>query len=385
MNMSEAEQVLSLVGDIYDAALEPGRWRDVLERTASFVGGAGAALVSLDVVSLTGHFVYTWGFDPHYVKLYLNEYIKLNPARCPILFIKVGEVRSISNLVPFDEFQQTRLHQEWVKPQGWGDATIGMLDKSPSTAAHLTIAHHDWDSPASEESRRRVALIVPHMRRAVLIAKMIEVHKSEASSLMDAVDAMAAGVFLVSSEARVVHANASAREMLEAGDTLRAIDNRLDAAELEARATLLDAITRATAGDFALGVHGVAIPLSSLVGERYIAHVLPLTTGRRRNSGAGESVAVGVFVQKATLKGPTPIQAIAQHFHLTPGELRVLVAIVEVGGVPEVAPVLGISEATVKAHLRSVFDKTGAKRQADLIKLFAGYANPLLDRSEQPA
>jgi hypothetical protein len=36
---------------------------------------------------------------------------------------------------------------------------------------------------------------------------------------------------------------------------------------------------------------------------------------------------------------------------LTPAEVRVLFAIVEIGGVPEVAPVLGISEQTDKSHL----------------------------------
>ncbi len=51
--------------------------------------------------------------------------------------------------------------------------------------------------------------------------------------------------------------------------------------------------------------------------------------------------------------------------------------IVEVGGVPEVAPIFGVSEPTVKTHLRHVFNKTGTKRQADLVKLIAGYASPL--------
>jgi DNA-binding CsgD family transcriptional regulator len=51
--------------------------------------------------------------------------------------------------------------------------------------------------------------------------------------------------------------------------------------------------------------------------------------------------------------------------------------IVQLGGVPEVAPVLGISETTVKTHLQHVFDKTGTRRQADLVKLVAGYMNPL--------
>jgi DNA-binding CsgD family transcriptional regulator len=52
-------------------------------------------------------------------------------------------------------------------------------------------------------------------------------------------------------------------------------------------------------------------------------------------------------------------------------------AIVEVGGVPEVASVLGVSESTVKTHLQRVFDKTGANRQADLVKLVGSYMNPL--------
>jgi DNA-binding CsgD family transcriptional regulator len=51
--------------------------------------------------------------------------------------------------------------------------------------------------------------------------------------------------------------------------------------------------------------------------------------------------------------------------------------IVNVGGVPEAADVLGISETTVKTHLQHVFEKTRTRRQADLIKLVATHMNPL--------
>jgi DNA-binding CsgD family transcriptional regulator len=63
---------------------------------------------------------------------------------------------------------------------------------------------------------------------------------------------------------------------------------------------------------------------------------------------------------------------------LTPSELRVLFAIVEVGGVPEVADVLGISETTARTHVEHLFEKTGTSRQVDLLKLVAGYSNALL-------
>jgi DNA-binding CsgD family transcriptional regulator len=50
---------------------------------------------------------------------------------------------------------------------------------------------------------------------------------------------------------------------------------------------------------------------------------------------------------------------------------------VEEGGVREVSESLGVAETTIKTHLSRLFEKTGAGRQADLIKLVAGYASPL--------
>ena len=69
---------------------------------------------------------------------------------------------------------------------------------------------------------------------------------------------------------------------------------------------------------------------------------------------------------------------ISKTFSLTPTELRVLLAIVDVGGVPEVAEALGVAETTVRTHLGRLFDKTGTGRQADLVKLVAGFCNPLV-------
>jgi DNA-binding CsgD family transcriptional regulator len=80
-----------------------------------------------------------------------------------------------------------------------------------------------------------------------------------------------------------------------------------------------------------------------------------------------------VFIRKAALDLPSPPVVIAKQFGLTQAELRVLFSVVEIGGVSEVAEVLGIAEATVKTHLQHVFEKTGTGRQADLVKLVAGY------------
>jgi len=82
-----------------------------------------------------------------------------------------------------------------------------------------------------------------------------------------------------------------------------------------------------------------------------------------------------VFVRKAALDMPSALESIAQAYKLTARELSVLMGIVEVGGIPEVAAVLGLSVATVKTYLRIAFRKTGTSRQADLVKLVAGFAS----------
>jgi DNA-binding CsgD family transcriptional regulator len=106
--------------------------------------------------------------------------------------------------------------------------------------------------------------------------------------------------------------------------------------------------------------------------------VLPLTSGVRRRAGTGYAAAAAVFVQKASLDMSSPQDAIAKLYKLTPMELRVLFAIVQVGGVPEVAAMMGSSSSTIRTHLRRLFSKTGTDRQANLVKLVAGYTNPLV-------
>ena len=166
--------------------------------------------------------------------------------------------------------------------------------------------------------------------------------------------------------------------MIADGNILRAPLGRIVASDPDANRTLQDTFLPAATGDAAIGVRGVAVPLVARDGEHYVAHVLPLSSGARRSAGVNYAAAAVLFVQKAALARRSPPEAIAKTYRLTAMEVRVLLAIVEVGGAPQVAEALGIGEGTVKTHLKRLFEKTGARRQADLVKIFAGYTSPLL-------
>ncbi len=375
--MDEAARLSALIGDIYDAALQPELWTGVMEKAGGFVSGSGASIFSRDSVHRTGNAHYSFGVDPRYEQLYFEKYIKFDPLNAAYLTLAVGDVMSNSNVVDRAEFAESRFYQEWARPQGWVDNIFAALERSPTSIAGFVVFRHERDGIADDDARGRLRLLAPHLRRAVLIGKVIDLKVIEAATFADALDGLSAGMFLVDASAHMVHANTAGHAILAADDFLRLAGDRLAARDPEIDRVLRDVLTAAGNGDAAVGIKGIALPLSARDGERHVAHVLPLTSGARRRAGVATSAAAVLFVHKAALDFPSPPEAIARAYKLTPTELRVLLAIVEIGGAPEVAEALGIGDATVRTHLGRLFEKTGAKRQVDLVKLVAGFSSPL--------
>jgi DNA-binding CsgD family transcriptional regulator len=376
--MSEPEQLFALIGDIYDAALNPALWVGVLEKTARFVGGPAAGLFWQDAASKSGDAAYGYGIEPYYQELYFEKYIKLDPLLIGHFFAEVEQPVSVSDIMPYDEFLETRAYLEWGRPQGLVDTLNVVLDKTATSAAMYCFFRHERDGPVDDEMRRRMQLIAPHVRRAVLIGRAIDVKTAEAATFADAADGLGAGMFFVDASARIVHANASGHAMLAQGALLRVVDGRLVPIDASAEQPLNEVYAMAERGDAAVGVKGIAVPLLALDGERHVAHVLPLTSGARRRAGTSYAATAAMFVRKAALNTPSPQEVIGKLYKLTPTELRVLLAIVQVGSPAGAAETLGVAESTVKTHLHRLFAKTGTKRQADLVKLVAGYASPFI-------
>jgi DNA-binding CsgD family transcriptional regulator/PAS domain-containing protein len=376
--MREAERLSAIIGHIYDAALDPALWVGVLERAAGFTNAAAASLYARDLASKTATIAYQYGLDPQYVQLYMQTYVERVPA-LDYFIANIEEPLSTADVLPYGKFVETRFYKQWALPQGLGDALHTMLDKSATSGTAFVVFRHARDGLVDDETRQRTRLIVPHVRRAALIGNVIEQRTAEAATLADTLDGISAGMLLLDATGRIVHANAAGHAMLAKAEVLRAAGGRLAANDRQSDQMLADICASAGGGDAAIGIKGIALPLNAHGGERYVAHVLPLTSGARRRGAAAYRAAAALFVHKAALDALSPPEAIAKAYKLTPMELRALLAVVQVGGVPKVADALGIAETTVKTHLGHLYEKTGACRQADLVKLVAGFANPLVD------
>src|SRR4029434_4613392 len=139
--------------------------------------------------------------------------------------------------------------------------------------------------PADAGARRRMLLLAPHFRRAVNIGKIIDLKRVEAAALADTLDGLAAGMFLVDSGGSIVHANAAGNAALAEETVAQRAAGKLALVDADAQPTMRALCIAAGDGDAAIGSRGIAVPLNARDGERWVAHVLPLTSGTRRKAG----------------------------------------------------------------------------------------------------
>jgi DNA-binding CsgD family transcriptional regulator len=370
-------ELSGLIGDIYDTTMDAALWPGALRKIGDFTGGMAICLHTWDASDRRW---YACGrTDPDYDRLFLDEYYKINPVGGRFNAAEVGRLVGIGDVMDLDEYRASSFYCEWSRPQGVADIKVLWLDRSATTNAVLVAYLYEGNALPDEEIRRRALLIGQHLRRAAVVGRVLEHKTSEAATLAETFDGLRAAMLLVDADGRVVHANAAGAAMLREGLALRMVSGRLAAAGTRASPALLGAIAAAKGGDTAVGDRGIAVTLTTRDGERYVVHTLPLTSAQRRGARTRRGAVAALLVQKAALELRATSDPIAKAFDLTPTELRVLLAVVEASGVAETAAALGLSQATVKTHLHRLFGKTDTRRQADLVKLVAGFANPLAD------
>ena len=107
-------------------------------------------------------------------------------------------------------------------------------------------------------------------------------------------------------------------------------------------------------------------------GHPRAVHVAPLRPG---GAPAPEgAAAVLLLVRDPAGTSPLTGSLLIGLFGLTGAEARVATALLAADGPREVAAQLGIGLSTVRTHLHRLYDKTGTRRQAELVWLLATLA-----------
>ena len=143
--MREAEELSQVIGDIYDASLDPGLWPSAIESICGYVGAASASLHSQNSISRATDALFWWGREssaPHYFDLYLQKYGKINPIFPGVVFFDVELPVAVPDVISCEEFVQTRFFREWLAPQSLMDGLFSNLEKGATSCALFTAMRH---------------------------------------------------------------------------------------------------------------------------------------------------------------------------------------------------------------------------------------------------
>jgi DNA-binding CsgD family transcriptional regulator/PAS domain-containing protein len=366
-----------LIGSIYDCALDPERWdqmlcklRDVFNGQTAQLGlvkrRGGRFLISKDV-----------GMGPELLEIQARHAPEIN-ALVAGFYEKVStdEPHVVSRHLPRKDWEIPYFQES--RKRGFVDMMTYALIWDSEHFSGFGIGRLERQGLFTNREITLGGLLLPHLRRAVTISKVLDARAIEKARMAEALDALKCGVVLTDGSSAILHANSAAERMFRHGWSVQSARGMLAAKLPAAAKELRTAIKLAAQDESALGMSGLAIRLSEHDEAPVFAHVLPLTGGELRAGLEPEAVAA-VFIGAAQDEAEAA-QAMASAYGLTPAETRLLESLLAGHTLTETATALGIAMTTAKTHLDNIFQKTGVNRQAELIRLAARAAPPVASR-----
>lgn len=208
-----------------------------------------------------------------------------------------------------------------------------------------------------------------------------EVERTLYSTVMDR---LAVGVVILGAGGGILCCSRKADEALSERDGLQLQAGRLRATcakeDRELQAAIKLAIQAAANG--VQTTRGIA--LTRLSGQRNLGLVVQAMPAAAR-PGAIAGPTVAIFLRDPEANAEVEGDLVRELFDLTPAEAAVARRLAAGLSLEDAASSLDISRNTARAHLRSIFSKSGITRQTELVRLMLNSAVVLGERQRQVA
>ncbi len=357
----ELSKVLNRLGE---AAVNPEAWRDIMDGICKAVGASAAILLQSDI--RTPDVPRTESIDEATQFYFRNNWHLIDPRAKAFPRLMAGEVVTDLDVMTPEQIRSDPMYNEVLFPFGYRwFAGVGFWADSAAWA--LTIQRTGREGAFEARDKQLLARLAPRLTETATLATVVG--RIALNSMTDVLDRVRQPAMVLDRQGRVLSTNAAAESGFD--NEVRVRERRLVVRDKQAmtRIDQLTSMIRSTPDT-------VALPASPILIRRtnkppVVLRVLPV-------DGAARSVFLGaramlILSNLVPRAAPDPA-LIAQAFDLTPAESRLAALLASGTTIDSAAEQLHISRETARNHLKSIFSKTGAHRQSELVTLVSQLA-----------
>lgn len=345
---------------LYGSCTDPMGWRNVLDLLGAQMSVGSVVLQEFQFDEQGPEAIWV----AHDSLTDLTEYhTKISDARNPRLRARpipsvVCRLVDDDDLFSSDQHSIKRRFQAQLSQIGFGRFLGGMV--SLGNGRYMTLALHRRVGDGKEFSERQrtyLSALLPHFGQALQLTRAVAANRCADALLRGHLDRWTCGLVVCDSAGLVLWLNQRASSELSCGRGQQLHENRFLAPNSEVRLRLTEALRRQVAS---AGPNFLVLDSGSLRWQ------LALQTLDR--STASESPLLLVTLTRDEPAGLLPVESLVALFGLTEAEARLASAFISGITLEKYAQKKGVRLGTVRYQLKQVLAKSGARRQADLVR-----------------
>ncbi|MGH6760896.1 MAG: helix-turn-helix transcriptional regulator [Phyllobacterium sp.] len=349
-----------LINFIYATLLGEASWQQFLDKLAAGIPGGKAVMVMHGITSPEGGYVpLNAGFDDAAIETYNAHYAALNLWQPPLARHKVGAGVIDNELFPREELVKSAFYNDYLLPneiQVAAGVKIGSDRRYSFSVATLSA---QTDLQLKQNMASRLTRLGPHLKRAFDYYKKGQANRTInefGASLFDAIDI---GVIVIGDGACIKTISAAGEAMLANTSPVHISPlGRVRLRDTPLQAALDGMLSRTYAGPKVIS---------------HFSHETKLTLIQVKKDCISlyfEGPTVIVLMEQLG-RGATAFdpQHVSLVYGLTRAETRALSGIVAGKSVDQIAQEARLSRETIRTQIKSLYAKTGATSQADILRL----------------
>jgi DNA-binding CsgD family transcriptional regulator len=364
----DIDQLLDLVGTIYDAALSPNGWDPLLQRLTELFRGTGTVFFVRDGQRAGLDFARLWGIENTALEQFQSHFASVDVGLDALLRKPPGSVVTEES-VPRDVYLGSEMLNDFRRP--WDSERFIACDVFRDARRFGVLAVQGSKRRKSFGSTEKAVLerLLPHLRRAVQMQSHLHVVHTQRRAFEELIDGLFVGVLLLDGSGEVIHANAAARRIDALQDGLQISGRRLRATSTSNNRALASAIAAALDTTHRTGLpSNAALAVQRPSGARPFAVIVGPGPGADSSSPLRVASAV-VLIGDPESRLDSGASIATGLYGLTPAEAHLACAVAGGESLESHAEARGIRISTVRSTMKQVLHKTGTRRQADLVRL----------------